>query len=162
MKRVWCFSRKFLVMTSIVAASAFVLSSCDKDDDDMDVAMYSISGTASGSQMVPAVTGSGTATITGTYNAKTNVMNYTTTWSALSAAPTGGGLYVGNAGEAGVAIGTTWNLGTDVDVAGTYSGQITLTDDQEDELLDGDMYYVINTSTNASGEIRGQIATSPQ
>jgi hypothetical protein len=37
---------------------------------------------------------------------------------------------------------------------------MTLTEAQEDQLLDGDWYYGYNTATNTTGEIRGQISAT--
>jgi hypothetical protein len=160
MKNVFEFSKKFLVL----ALSAVVITSCDKDDDDDDMNnnMYTISGNANGSQMVPAVTTNGTGTITGTYNANTNVLTYTTNWSNLSGAPTSGGFFSGASGTAGTAAGTSWTLGTGLTGTGSFSGTMTLTDAQETQLQGGNWYYSLGTANNTNGEIRGQITTTAQ
>ncbi|TMI62711.1 MAG: CHRD domain-containing protein [Bacteroidetes bacterium] len=139
------------------------LTSCDNDDDDLnDNRTYVISGNASGSQVVPAVSGSGQGTVTGTYNSKTNTMNYTSTWTNLSGAPTSAGFYAGNAGASGTLVGNTWTLGSGLTATGTTTGTIVLTDAQETQLLNNGWYYSYGTATNTGGEVRGQITTTIQ
>ena len=137
------------------------LVSCDKDDDDdTQDNMYTISGAASGSQMVPSVTGNGSATITGTYNGNTRVLNYTTNWKDLSGSPTVGGFYGGAAGVNGNAVGANWNLGANPQASGTLSGNMTLTEAQATDLRNGNMYYTMGTAMNAGGEVRGQMTAT--
>lgn len=45
---------------------------------------------------------------------------------------------------------------------GASAGTMVLSDAQEYVLLNGTWYYVIGTSANASGEIRGQITATAQ
>src|SRR5918994_1291350 len=91
-----------MLMTMVIAILSVVAFSCDDDDDDNNGpktrANYSISGNAAGNQVVPAVDGTGTGTITGTYNPNTRTLNYTNTWTGLTGAPTGGGFYNGASG----------------------------------------------------------------
>src|SRR5574339_470059 len=51
---------------------------------------------------------------------------------------------------------------TTVGATGASTGSITLTDQQETDLLGGNWYYLIGTSNNLTGEVRGQITASPQ
>jgi hypothetical protein len=152
-----------MIAVAVMASSA-VMFSCDDDDDDDSSTKrnYAISGNASGSQVVPAVTGTGAGTISGTYNPNTRVLTYTNTWTGLTGAPTGGGFYYGASGVNGVAVGTPWTFAADATGTGTSSGTITLTEAQADQLLDGDWYYGYNTATNTSGEVRGQITATQQ
>jgi len=138
------------------------LVSCDKNDDDDNTQknIYSVSGNASGSQMVPSVTGNGSATMTGTYNGNTRVLTYTTNWKDLSGAPTAGGFYGGAAGVNGSPVGAAWNLGANPQSSGTLSGNMTLTEAQATDLKNGNMYYTMGTATNAGGEIRGQMTAT--
>lgn len=163
MKKVFSVSKRFLVVASMVVLSTFVLSSCDKDDDDNKdtTTTYSISGNASGSQMVPSVNGNGTATISGTYDANTRVLTYTTNWTGLSGAPTSGGFYAGATGANGSLVGSNWTLGTGLTSTGTFSGQTTLTSAEANQLLNGGWYYSLGTASNSNGEVRGQITTTP-
>ena len=93
-----------------------------------------ISGNASGKDVIPAVTGTGTATINGTYDPSTGVLTYTTNWKDLSGAPINGGLYLGAPGAAGSPLGDPWVLGTDLKNTGSYAGTIKLTPDQVKQL----------------------------
>src|SRR5688572_28359395 len=74
---------KLFSITALIAASSFIFIGCD-DDDDVDDTTYTLSGSASGSQEVPAVTTTATGTLTGSYNANTNTLNYTINWTGLS------------------------------------------------------------------------------
>jgi hypothetical protein len=164
MKHMFAKSKKFLLASSVVVMSAFALTSCSKDDDGSGYennTMYTISGNANGSQMVPSVSGNGTATISGTYNANTGVLNYTTNWTGLSGAPTSGAFYTGATGSNGTMVGNNWTLGTGLTGTGTLSGTTTLTADQFNSLRSGNWYYSLGTSTNTNGEVRGQITATP-
>jgi hypothetical protein len=161
MKKVFSVSKRFLLIMSTVVLSALVLSGCHKDDDDNNMSnTYTISGNANGSQMVPSVTGNGTATISGTYNADTRVLTYTTNWTGLSGAPTSGGFYSGASGASGTIVGSPWTLGSGLASTGTFSGQTNLTADQATQLLNGGWYYSLGTATNSTGEVRGQITAT--
>lgn len=142
----------------IVTTSGLV--ACDKDDDSpaVDNRPYTISGNANGTQVVPVVSNSGTATITGTYNPETKVLNYTSNWTSLSGSPVSGGLYVGAAGSSGIAIGNVWTL--TANATGTVTGNVTLSATEAQQLLAGNLYYTYSTSANPSGEVRGQIGAT--
>jgi hypothetical protein len=155
--------RRLLFISSMLLATGILFSACDKDnDDDNNNANYTISGNASGSQMVPAVTGNGTGTISGNYNPNTRVLTYTTNWSNLSGAPTSGGFFTGASGSAGTAVGSSWTMGSGLTGTGTYSGTMTLTDAQATQLTGGNWYYSLGTANNTGGEIRGQITATRQ
>jgi hypothetical protein len=139
-------------------------TSCAKDDATTVATSitYSLSGNASGSQSVPASSNpNGSGTMSGTYNSSTRIMSYTTTWSNLTGAPISGGLYTGVAGQIGTSI-SAWSLGSGLSTSGSFSGTTTLNADQEAKLLAGQAYYILSTTANASGEIRGQITASAQ
>lgn len=163
MKKVFSISKRFFLITSTVALGALILSSCGKENNDTraNSNMYTVSGNASGSQMVPAVSGNGSATLTGTFNSNTRLLTYTTNWTGLSGAPTSGGFYAGASGTNGTLIDSTWHLGTGLSSAGTFSSQVTLTPDQATMLRNGNLYYTIGTAANTSGEIRGQLSATP-
>lgn len=123
---------------------------------------YTLSGTASGSNMVPAVSGNGSATISGTYNANTHMLNYTTNWSGLSSTPTNGGFFYAAMGSNGSAIGSAWTFDSTAIAKSALSGQMTLTAEQAQWLTSGNWYYTIGTTNNPGGEVRGQISAKPQ
>ncbi len=115
-----------------------------------------VSGTLSGSQEVPAVTASGTGTVTGTYTPSTKVLSYNITYSGLTGAPTGAHLHYGNAKHATAAPTVPFsNLPTTA--SGTFSGTVTLNAMQADSLTAGRIYANIHTSTNAGGEVRANL-----
>jgi hypothetical protein len=153
---------RFFAVAAIALSASFTLTSCSDDDDDIDDSNYTISGNASGSQMIPSTQGSGTAAISGNYNANSNTLSYSTSWNGLTSAPTLGGFYTGAVGQTGASVGTAWNFGTNPGVTGNLSGTLMLTDAQETSLLNGNMYYILGTTTHTSGEVRGQILASKQ
>jgi hypothetical protein len=159
-KRFWENAR-MMSLVILFGALAFGVSSCDKDDDDNDNnRSYTVSGNANGTQMVPSVTGNGTGTITGTYDPNTRMMTYTSAWTGLSGAPTSAGFYNGASGVSGTAVGTPWALGTGLTGTGNFSGSMTLTSEQADQLTAGNWYYSYSTAGNTGGEVRGQITAT--
>jgi hypothetical protein len=161
MKKMFSVTKRFFLVASVVVVSALILASCKKDkNSDNNTKPYTISGNASGSQMVPAVSGNGSATITGTYDPNTKMLTYTTNWTGLSGAPTSGGFYSGASGTNGSLIGSTWSLGTGLGSSGTFSGQTTLTADQATQLTSGNWYYTLGTASHTNGEVRGQITAT--
>ena len=152
-------TKVFSLLTGLLL-SGIVLTSCDKDDDDVNNRLYTINGNATSAQMVPAGTSTGTGSITGTYNPATRQLNYTNTWSGLSGAPTGGGFYNGASGVNGTAVGTPWSFGAGTTGTGTSTSSMTLTTEQATQLTSGNWYYSYNTAGNINGEIRGQITAT--
>jgi hypothetical protein len=146
-------TRTFVALLFSVA----LLSGCTDDDDPVDNRSYTISGDANGTQVVPSVAGTGTGTISGTYNPNTRVFDYTTNWNGLSVAPTSGGFYNGASGMAGTAVGSPWTIESGATETGTLSGTMTLTEAQGTQLTSGNWYYSMGTATNPNGEVRGQI-----
>lgn len=151
---------KGMLMTAIVALSVLTIS-CDDDDDNTTARKnYNITGNANGTQVVPAISGTGNGTMTGTYNPNTRVLNYTNSWVGLTGAPTGGGFYSGASGVNGSGVGTPWAYNGSTTATGTSAGNMTLTETQEQQLLGGNWYYSYNTTANSNGEIRGQISSA--
>jgi hypothetical protein len=152
--------RAMLLMLTIAALSVVTFSCNDDDDDNNNKRSYTISGDASGDQMVPGVVTTANGTITGSYNPNTKMLSYTTNWTDLSAAPTSGGFYSGASGVNGSIIGMPWTFDETAGATGTRTGTMKLTEVQEEQLLNGDWYYLLNTAQNAAGEIRGQITAT--
>jgi hypothetical protein len=160
MKKIMFTGRRWMAAL-IVAASLFVVS-CEKDETgggNNDT--YSLSGNGSGAQEVPANSSTGTATLTGTYNATTNNLNYNISWSNLTTTVVGAHFHgpapIGV--SAGVLVGLTV---TSSGINGMASGTVTLTEAQETALLNGEVYYNIHTVTYVDGEVRGQVSASLQ
>lgn len=148
---------QLLVGAALVVSTLFV--SCDKEDDDVDDQTYTISGNSSGSQMNPSNTSTASGTLTGSYNASTNLLTYNIGWNSLT---TAAGLVQIYGGAAAGANGTLLFpvAITTPGTTGTASGSITLTDAQETNLLAGTTYYTISSTTYPGGEIRGQIVAT--
>lgn len=153
--------KQALMISALVISSAFVFSGCDKDDDDNDN-MFNVSGSANGTQMVPTVAGSGTATFNGTYNGDTRVMTYTTNWNGLTGGPTAASFYGGASGTNGATIGSPWTLASGTTGSGNFSGTMTLTPAEASQLMAGNWYYTMGTTANPTGEVRGQLTSSTQ
>ena len=140
-----------------------LIASCTKENDDPNnnTQTYSTSGNSSGSQVVPPVATSGSGTLSGTYNASTNIWQYNITWSSLTTAATI--IEVrgpANAGFNGSLLFSIDNITGGIN--GNATGNMTLTADQETYLLGDKCYYTILTPTNVAGEIRGQIIATAQ
>jgi len=154
------FFRPFQLLFASLLVVSTVFISCDKNDDDTSDKTYTTAGNASGTQMNPSNTSTATGTLSGTYNANTNVWQYTINWTSLSA--TAGLVQVYGPAAAGVNASLLFPLSiTTPGVSGSASGSVTLTDAQEAILLANNMYYTISSATYTGGEIRGQITASP-
>ncbi len=159
------FSRKLLVISSMFLFSVFVFTACNKDNDNKNNntnKTYSITGNASGSQVVPALPDSGTATISGTYSTATGQLITMTNWTNLTGAPTSGGFYTGATGTNGTLVGSAWALPSGLANTGSFADTMTLTADQATQLTTGNWYYSLGTTANPNGEVRGQITATPQ
>ncbi len=147
-----------LVAFTLLAGSLLIVG-CDNDDDLDDDNMYTVSGNASGAQEVPPVSTGATATLTGTYNANTNLLQYNINWTGLS------GVIVAAHFHGPAAVGISAppihdiTIGTN-GIAGSTSGSITLHDSTEAHLLAGNIYYNLHTAANVGGEVRAQVVTA--
>jgi hypothetical protein len=157
-------ARHLLVTSSMFFFSVLVFTACHKDNNSKNNTnkTYTISGNASGSQVVPAVADSGTATIAGTYNSSTGQLITTTTWTNLTGGPTLGGFYTGASGTNGALIGSSWALGSGLTATGSFADTMTLTADQATQLTTGNWYFLLGTAANPNGEVRGQITATAQ
>ena len=150
-------SLQLFLGAALVVSTLFV--SCDKEDDDMNDQTYSTTASANGSQMNPSTTSTSTGTLSGTYNARTNVWQYNISWTNLSA--TAGLVQVYGPAGVGVNASLLFPLSiTTPGANGNASGNITLTDAQETALLANNTYFTISSTTFPSGEIRGQITAT--
>lgn len=145
------------VILSVLFLTAAVTVSCKKNKTEH--TRYRISGNADGSQEVPSVTTSGTATLTGTYNADSNMLHYNINYSGLSGMVVAAHIHgPALAGSIADAIHPLVVSGTDT--SGVLTGSIQLADSTERHLLDGKLYYNLHTADHSNGEIRGQISTA--
>lgn len=151
-------------LLALLMSVSLLAISCDKDDDINDnTQTYVVSGNGSGSQVVPVVTTTATSAITGTYNAETNNLQYNISWTGL-AATANAVQFFGPASTGANASGTAqYNLTiTTAGLTGNASGNVTLTAEQEADLLTGKWYYIVGNTTYLTGEVRGQITATPQ
>ena len=89
-------------------------------------------------------------------------MTYTSTWANLSSTPIAAGIYSGASGISGTLVAAL-SLGSNLPASGgSVSGSVTLNATQETQLMQGNMYYLFSTTSNVSGEIRGQIVAQKQ
>jgi hypothetical protein len=155
------FMKKMILASTVLFFTVFTFTSCTKSDGNGSSSSYSLSGNASGSQMVPVVAGNGSGSITGTYNPDSRILTYTTSWSNLSGAATSGQLYYAPKGVVAVSgVGEAWIFPLNSTNGGSVINQITLSPDQETQLLAGNFFYMIGTAARPNGEIRGQITVT--
>ena len=145
----------------LFAGLCLVGVSCNKDDDEPESNKYNVTGNASGAQEIPAVVSSGTGTLTATYDADMNTLDYTITWTGLSG--TVNNMHFHGPADptisAGVQIGIT---GWPSTASGSVTGSASLDETQEADLLAGKWYYNIHTTFKGSGEIRGNMTATRQ
>lgn len=91
---------------------------------------------------------------TGTYDDDTNVFHYGFAWSLESAASAA---HFHGPAERGEGAPVLIDLGPVSGSTGETSGSVTLTENQETQLLDGLWYVNVHSATFPAGEVRGQI-----
>lgn len=144
-----------LALSMLTLCLSASIVSCDKNDDDNNNNIYTISATMNGAKEVPANATTGTGTLTGTYNADNNTINYNVQWSGLTGAATVAHFHGPAAPTANASPVVNFTI------SGTSaSGTATLTDAQEQDLLNGLWYVNVHTAANTGGEIRGQVAAT--
>ena len=146
-----------VMLVSLLLTSA----GCDKDNDEInnDTDLYALSGTASGSQEVPAVSSSGSGTLNGAYDSKTNSLVYNVSWMGLTGAASAAHFH--GPAMPGQNAGPVLHISiSNSGFSGSSNGTATLTDEQERDLLSGKWYYNIHTPTYPDGEIRAQVVVT--
>lgn len=156
------FLKKYLFSSIAVASVSLLLTACDKEESDEngnDNKTYTLSGSASGAQEVPAVTTSASGTLNGSYNSGTNTLSYNITWTGLSGVASAAHFH--GPAEAGVSADVLVPITvTTPDINGSAIGSVVVTDSVESALLAGKVYYNVHTAANPTGEIRGQVLTN--
>jgi hypothetical protein len=144
----------WLVLMLVITVGG--MQACKKDKDEQE---YNLSGTASGAQEVPAVTTTGTGTLTGEYDGDDNKLEYKIEWQNLSGTVTQA--HIHGPALAGVNAGVLIPLTISVNgITGKLEGEVSLPDSVENFLLQGKLYYNLHTNLHPSGEIRGQISAT--
>lgn len=120
---------------------------------------YSLSGIATGVREVPPTSSLGSASISGTYDSTTDMINITISYSGLSSGLSASHLHFSPAGTNGPVI-VNLNPATGA-TSGTISGSYAIPPAQEATLIAGNIYVNLHTSTNPGGEIRSQVILTP-
>lgn len=156
------YKQALLIPAVLLISFLIFLMACSKDNgynNDGNAEMYSTSGNASGDQENPPTGSSGSGTLTGTYNATTNVWQYNISWTSLSSTASAVEIH----GPASVGVNGAFMFAltiTTPGISGSATGSVTLNAQQEADLLAGKCYYTILSATHVTGEIRGQITAT--
>jgi CHRD domain. len=141
----------------LLLISMISFSSCHKDNNTTTTAItYKLSGNATGDQEVPAVSTTGSGTLTGTLDNNTNALHYSVAWTSLSGPATAAHFH--GPAPAGTNSGVVIpfhivNNGN----SGAATGDTTLTDAQKADLIAGKWYWNVHTAAHGGGEIRAQV-----
>lgn len=147
----------FFVHISLLVFWVFLFSSCKADETDNILPSYTVTGLASGARMMPTVSGSGSASLTGTFNPNNRLLSYNSSWTGLSGVPIGGGFYGGGSGIFASPVGIAWVFNGNLASTGSSAGSLMLTSAQAQEILSGSWFFRYNTTSNPSGEVAGQV-----
>lgn len=161
MKRIFNHSREVLLCASLLLMSfVFMSGNCDKDDNNADPNVYNLAGNGNAAQENnPANTSTGTGTLTGTYNKSTNKLVYNIAWTGLTG--TAAALHFHGPALAGANAGIAQGLTiTNSAASGGATGEVTITEPQEADLLAGRWYWNVHTAAYPAGEVRGQVAAT--
>src|SRR5438046_6620495 len=109
-----------------------------------------VNGTQAG---LPSVTGTGTASAT--VDDVSGALNYTVTWSGLTAANTA--MHFHGPGAPGESAGVVVPIAGANTVSGSFTGSTTLVGGQITDFIAGLYYFNVHTPANGGGEIRGQM-----
>ncbi len=158
MKTILNYRKKFIIPLIIAFCSTMAFISCSKqgNDDNTPPLTYGTFGNASGSQQNPPVSTTGSASLTGSYNSNTNVWEYSISWTSLSSAAT----IIEIHGPATAGVNGNLVFAVAISGGGTNGAQsttVTLTEEQEADLLAAKYYYTILNAAYPAGEVRGQI-----
>lgn len=165
---------KRLLMAFVLFSLALVLSNCDDEEavvdlPDKEVEFLDIALTGEAEVQTPAVVTDGTGKLNAVYNENTKKITYTISWKLGNESDKTVGMHFHGPAtpseNAAIIIGIplTQNSGggyTDPgsESEGSVSGQTrALTQEEEDQLLNGMWYLNIHSTTYPSGELRGQV-----
>lgn len=160
------------LLTAVMLVVAILLFvSCNKTDEGSpyeDKGYISLTGDGTFAQMtpVPATASTGTSVFSARFDNNTKILNFSLSWSGLTTPVTKADFYFpSDAVQNGwlqrnilTTTATTLKAATD-SLTGVIWGNNTLSEKELSDLVAGKVYYVINTSANSNGEIRGQVST---
>jgi hypothetical protein len=154
--QVTTFKSKFRLSTLLAVAA--LLSACTERDVDSN--SMQVAATLNGANERPApVTTPATGSITGTYFNITNQLTFTGSWSGLTAAPIAMHFH-GPAGPEATAPPVVGITNFPTTTSASFTQTVTLTEEQEAQLMAGQWYFNVHTPTYPAGEIRGQVVVN--
>ena len=150
-----------MAMAAVALSSTLLLTACDKDDDEnlTPNPKYSISGAASGSQEIPAVSTPATGSLTGSYDTVSKQLIYSISWTGLSGDATVAHFHGPAFPDESAPPIQDLSIITN-GIAGSAADTITASAELHTALLAGKLYYNIHTVANPAGEIRGMVNIS--
>lgn len=147
---------KYFLLALAFVATGFFFTSCEEDIAEETTTKTT---TLTGAQMVPAVTTSGTGTLSYTYNKSIKTLTYSITWSGLTDSVNNMGIYgLAVRGQSGALLQSFTLSTVQKRKEGTYTGNVYVDEQvfKEADLLAGKFYLAVRTKAFPTGEIRGQ------
>jgi hypothetical protein len=118
--------------------------------------VYTVSSSMNGANEVPSVESEGSGTLTGTYDASLNEITLSVTYVNLNSGLTASHLHKAATGlNGGDIISLNPSTGSN---SGSISGTFTIQEIDEADLIAGNVYVNLHSTTSPGGEIRGQLS----
>ncbi len=137
-----------MTRTALMLTAAAMLSAAARAET------VTFHGTMSPESEVPAKATGGKGSFTGALDTGTKVLSYTIDYSGLTGPATAAHLH--GPAPAGVNAGVLVPFSPPL--ASPIHGQVTLTDDQVADMMNGMTYANLHTAANPGGELRGQVS----
>ena len=155
-------AHKYLIVSLVLMMVVF--NSCKKDleADYIDKGYIEFKGNGTVDQMIPTPTtpSTGTASFYGRFDNNLRIFNYSLKWDGASSTITKADFYFPSSSvQTGFLVRnsfTSTKLATD-STSGAFWTVNSLSDEDVANLKAGNVYYIISTSLNTTGEIRGKI-----
>ncbi len=144
-------------MLAGVLALSTSLTGCYSNESDAADATVLLRSTGSGPQERPTpVITAASGTMTGRYAPQTRRLTYTITWNRLSSNPIAMHFH-GPATPETVAPPVVPITGFPVSTSGSVSQTVTLTEEQAQQMLNGQWYFNVHSVNFPGGEVRGHV-----
>ncbi|HUH32565.1 MAG TPA: CHRD domain-containing protein [Daejeonella sp.] len=143
-------SNKIFLMCLFVVTS--ILGCKDDNNPKVKDTLYNYDVTLSGANEVPPNTSSATGKFVGTYTKSTKVLSFTLSYTGMTA--TDWHIHKGAPTVSGAVV-----IGLNPVVPSPLVKSVTLTAEQETDLLSGNYYVNIHSATFPGGEIRAQLGS---
>ena len=118
-------------------------------------APMSFSVPLSGATQLPPVQTEGSGTANLTYDPGTRVLTWSIAYNGLSSPVTMAHFHLGAEGKNGPVV--LWLTKRGAPAASPITGEATLTPEQAQQFMAGDLYVNVHTKEHPGGEIRGQV-----